>query len=511
MARYSDSASPDEAVLIETDDFALVYDRRNRAFHKKLWDSSTKSWTTKVAPYSVIVCKDGSTVWAEDSDGKTIASGESGVDDASVIQSALNLGGTIYITKGEFILNEPVKPNNYTRVILASGAIIKAIEDYETVSGVEYMIDLWNRQYIIIYGGIFDGNGQSLVLLRLGATNKYIIVRDAEFRNAPSQFTLALYNHNVDPGEFITIENCYFHDCGELMIGNPYKNIIVANCYFESITPRLAGRGISINPYKTGKWDEDITVRDCRVIGQGIFTGGEVNGLYLINNVVLNPSGDGLTVQFSKNVMWIGNRIENAGDLGFADHENENSIIIGNKVYNAVNACIKIYNAANSIVYGNILDKNQNSDVDVLTISVGDSGQSKAIIIGNVIKNSARYGIGDHNTIATENIIAYNRFENNSAGALGGGNIANDKIFSNIGYITENSGTATFSGDGATTQFSIAHGLVSTPTKVSVTPMTADAASDFYVTVDDTNIYINYKSAPPSGTDNLKFSWYAEV
>jgi len=41
-------------------------------------------------PYSAIVCKDGSTVWAEDSDGKTIASGEAGVDDASVIQSAIN-------------------------------------------------------------------------------------------------------------------------------------------------------------------------------------------------------------------------------------------------------------------------------------------------------------------------------------------------------------------------------------------------------------------------------------
>jgi len=78
-------------------------------------------------------------------------------------------------------------------------------------------------------------------------------------------------------------------------------------------------------------------------------------------------------------------------------------------------------------------------------------------------------------------------------------------------FRSENSGTATFSGDGTTTQFSIAHGLVSTPTKVLVTPMTADAAADFYVTADDTNIYINYLTAPAAGTDNLKFSWYAEV
>jgi len=77
--------------------------------------------------------------------------------------------------------------------------------------------------------------------------------------------------------------------------------------------------------------------------------------------------------------------------------------------------------------------------------------------------------------------------------------------------LLKNSGTATFSGDGTTTQFKIAHGLVSTPSKVQVTPMTADAAGDFYVTADDTYIYINYKTAPPSGTDNVKVSWYAEV
>ena len=81
----------------------------------------------------------------------------------------------------------------------------------------------------------------------------------------------------------------------------------------------------------------------------------------------------------------------------------------------------------------------------------------------------------------------------------------------NVGYATENSGTATFSGDGSTAQFSIAHGLVSEPSKVQVTPMTEDAAGDFYVTKDSTNIYVNYLSAPPSGSNNVKLSWYAEV
>lgn len=85
------------------------------------------------------------------------------------------------------------------------------------------------------------------------------------------------------------------------------------------------------------------------------------------------------------------------------------------------------------------------------------------------------------------------------------------RYFTNEGIKSKNKGTATFSGDGSTTQFKIEHGLIKAPSKILITPMTADAAGDFYVTADDTYIYINYKTAPPSGTDNIKVSWYAEV
>ncbi len=80
-----------------------------------------------------------------------------------------------------------------------------------------------------------------------------------------------------------------------------------------------------------------------------------------------------------------------------------------------------------------------------------------------------------------------------------------------IGYANKNSGTATFSGDGSTTQFTIAHGLVAEPNKVTVTPATSDAAGDFYITKDATNIYVNYNTAPASGTDNVVLLWEAEV
>jgi len=75
----------------------------------------------------------------------------------------------------------------------------------------------------------------------------------------------------------------------------------------------------------------------------------------------------------------------------------------------------------------------------------------------------------------------------------------------------KNSGIATFSGDGSTTEFKIEHGLVSAPSKYVVSPLTPDAHADKTISVDDTYIIITFSTAPPSGTDNLKFSWWAEV
>jgi len=78
-------------------------------------------------------------------------------------------------------------------------------------------------------------------------------------------------------------------------------------------------------------------------------------------------------------------------------------------------------------------------------------------------------------------------------------------------YLYRSSGTATFSGDGTTTQFSIQHNLVSTPSKIMVTPASRDATSQFYITTDSERIYVNYLTAPPAGTNNIVLYWYAEV
>jgi len=86
------------------------------------YDPVMKDWKKKVAPYSALVAKDGSTVWVEDTSGKTIASGESGVDDASVIQSAVNNMGLIYINDGNYIINEDINVKDNCLLLLSPNA-----------------------------------------------------------------------------------------------------------------------------------------------------------------------------------------------------------------------------------------------------------------------------------------------------------------------------------------------------------------------------------------------------
>jgi len=96
----------------------------------------------------------------------------------------------------------------------------------------------------------------------------------------------------------------------------------------------------------------------------------------------------------------------------------------------------------------------------------------------------------------------------------------------NTGYTTENSGVATFSGDGVKTEFDIgAHGLAESPTNPSRiyaegTPVSPDAQAGspcevYPVDLDADGNYealrVKFASAPPAGTDNVKVRWKAEL
>jgi hypothetical protein len=88
---------------------------------------------------------------------------------------------------------------------------------------------------------------------------------------------------------------------------------------------------------------------------------------------------------------------------------------------------------------------------------------------------------------------------------------ANSRAKRNVGYVTENGGTATFSGNGSTTTFTIAHGLAGTPKSWRVEAGSSDAKGDKYVTADATNLTVTFATAPPAGTNNVVLVWQAEM
>jgi hypothetical protein len=70
-------------------------------------------------------------------------------------------------------------------------------------------------------------------------------------------------------------------------------------------------------------------------------------------------------------------------------------------------------------------------------------------------------------------------------------------------------GSSTQSGNGSTTSFTIAHGLsgVSSTSYLNLTPRTSGAGGFTYVTTDATNITIFYTIPPPSGSNNLIWTY----
>jgi hypothetical protein len=74
-----------------------------------------------------------------------------------------------------------------------------------------------------------------------------------------------------------------------------------------------------------------------------------------------------------------------------------------------------------------------------------------------------------------------------------------------------NRGLETASGDGSDTTFSWNHGCWTTPVNFYAYAITGDAMGAYTVTANSTQIIVTYPIAPPGGTDNLKFSWYASL
>jgi len=232
---------------------------------------------------------------------------------------------------------------------------------------------------------------------------------------------------------------------------------------------------------------------------------------FIVNNLI-SASGSGIVLDFTGVCVISGNFIHDIGSFGVNGYNGAHRIIIkGNRFWVVDSLAVWFryyssdYNGGDNIVVANeFRDINYGNHADTETIRL-ESCENNIISLNRFYGSNPVADVYERGT-SNNNIITYNRVVNGIV-VVGSRTV----VRHNLGYPTENSGVATFSGDGSTTEFKIEHGLVSTPSKYVVSPLTPDADASRTITVDDTYITITFDTAPPSGTDNVKFGWWAEV
>jgi len=439
---------------------------------------------------------------------KLIAKGEAGVDDTSVIQKTWDVGGKIAIKKGTYYITSLTVTKNGTEIhgeegtklvfVNSSNVInVKNVNDIK-ITGVAIDASKLVKDDKALY--IEDSNNVYVEKIKIYKSGGFAI-----FVNAKSRDT---YN--------IRISKCYLEGVGNndvigggTTLGSKYilydvivdKNSILQGVgnignHTTCIAFTRVRRAIITKNLVYGKINlsAENSPNEWSIISSNICYKPLNNEQYYIG--IHSGSGD-----YGCQYNIISNNVINEGFIDVFGSDTKYAIynIVTDNIIRALDSPAGIY-----VKYASLTSITNNYIV-AAPYGIYIDTASNNMITENHIIDSTNEAIYEVNSDL--NWIARNKIK--------GGNIvttgANTVVENNFGYSTENSGTATFSGDGSTTQFKIEHDLISTPSKVLVTPMTADAAGDFYVTADNTYIYINYKTAPPSGTENIKVSWYAEV
>jgi len=171
-----------------------------------------------LAPYSAIVYIDGDLVIAEDPNGRIIAQGEAGVDDAKVIQSAVNVGGKIFIAEGEYLIDQTLTVDQKDDVqIIGVG-----MPTLKTVGAIR-LLEVKNSSNFLFEGFVCDFNNDGLNI-HIHRTSDFdgnmhnIIVRNIEKKNQNKSDARGILVWDEDHatksyGVYdVIIENIYTHD-----------------------------------------------------------------------------------------------------------------------------------------------------------------------------------------------------------------------------------------------------------------------------------------------------------
>ena len=459
------------------------------AIYQQLKSQITKEPEIANQGYSYIIWTDGTNYYAKN--GKTGQIDFSGTDASTVIQNAINnltpnrTWKEVVKLKGVFYVSTISLPS-YTVLDLREATLIMKNNVNNN------MINAIHASNVEIIGGIIDGNKanqtQGHGIYVAYSDSQSFRIYGVEIRNFKGN-GIYIYSY-VSNGE---ISNCVIHD-------NEWSGIDLDDHILETI---VTGNTI----YNNGLHGIMIDTAGLRnvISGNVVYLNG-ASGIELYSDA---PGYESYGTAIVGNTCWQ-NRYH-----GIEVNQYQSGILItGNSCVENNMHGIRVYNSRDIVIAGNMCARNGTSGQPYDGINVYDC--YNVTITGNRCFDDRsprvqRYGISLEGSGGYHIVIGNNPADNTSGTINVGSGLQGCVVRYNRGYVTENGGTVTFSGNNSATQFKIPHGLFSAPTKILVTPGSNDAKGTFYVTADSTYIYVNYATAPPSGTNNVVLYWYAET
>ena len=479
----------------------------------------------KTSPWKAFILKHNSYYYVLDEYCKTAGTRSSlpeAVEKASELLSEGREWRERIVINCYCILEDTVRLPNYVELVIEG--LIKAPDGFN-----KPMFDISGLKEVSLKGtGIIDGNrsGQSADMdgvyasesvekikisglkfrgftrsaIRIKATewSREVDVTDCVFENCPHPVHLFLveqysidcnfFNLNLESGHTVFADICRK---GSISLNRVYGgdiNLRVAGAE-EVVIANNVIRGETESP--TG--------------GGGITVVGASRQVDVVGNVVSNKPMEGIEFAQVDYCQAVGNMLIKCAQGGFKCWDFRHCRISENMVIDC--GFVEAYGDSQYPISASI----------ILYSSDGAHSTHHDVVEDNIIiftgeKRAADYAVAEAR-LAGE--VDYNIIRRNhifGEPAIGPLHIVGEHtIVKDVsGYKTENGGTATFSGDGSTTQFTIPHELAKAPTNVVLEPMTADASKPHYVTWDDSYIYVHFLEAPPAGVDNVKFSWIAK-
>ncbi|RLI00646.1 hypothetical protein DRO31_08325 [Candidatus Bathyarchaeota archaeon] len=512
---------------------------------------------TSLPPYekaetaSYVIYKQGNVIYAKN--GESGAVEFSGTDAATVIQQAIDHvadkgGGKIFIRTGTYIVARSLSFENKSNIIIVGGK--KTILKLADSANCD-VINIVNAQRIRIENIEIDGNkvnqtaatshgieinnSSNVVIANVyihdtkGAAvgvrdSTHISIRDSVHEDTDGDSDFAF---NVDYFEFINNICRNYFDTGiayfgkyGVIIGNIFEGGTVG-VYLGTAGVKTENVVVAQNSFKSHA-ESAILVEEPRETGVE-----PTENISIVGNVIAD-SKRGIFVR-GKDYSGVRNatiadntilRCETYGIYLDTLKPDTSPVVAINITNNVVAFCgaegISLARTRHCLVMGNIAVNNGQSGNQPGILLYGDDyGEARYnFVIGNkCFDNQATktqgYGIREYRS--DYNVIVYNDVRDNLHGGIQKAGV-NTVVKHNIGYITENSGTATISAGN--TYVDVPHGLAAAPdiSKVRVTPRDDLGGRSFWVEEHptDPDTYFRIYISSSDTVDHL-FNWYAEI